>query len=969
MEAEMKKSTRQRRWPRNLLIICGAMIVLMIVAWFVLTSAAFFKGVILPQAGKAMNASVTAEDASIKPFKEILLHNLKVQPEGTEPVLLEVKEIRVRYDLMGMLGGNVLVQEILIDSPVVTVVENADGSCNIDPMMQASRQPKPTQPAVTPGEAPQVVLGAFNLTNATLRYIKHHPGGTSDRIDVTGLNVAMNNVQNGQSGSLTFGLTIDADLAPPGAAQRGAIRVVHDGSYDFTLGPDIIPTKIKGSERFQITEARGALNELDGFRADVSVDVIPTEIQQVLLSLTKTGTDLGGLRISGPFDAVKREGKFTVLLSGIDRRALNLAGAFVGIDFGTTTLSSSNTVEIVGGGARLTLDGQLDVASLQLTHTDQTTPVLDLNAAYNLAIDRAAESVTLKTFTLKGAQNRQPILKSELPRPMVISWDGDNANVGDATLAVNLTGLKLTDWRAFAGDQASGEISAALNLLSQQAGQLLSFELDSKLTGFEIDADPIGTLDLAWDAKGSVAEFQQVDVHEFRLEAVESGGPLFALFGSVACDLAKSNLSARVTLSLPPTARAVTNAANLTVNVDMAEPAALSGNTRLAVSTLDLTPLMDRFMGGQATDAAPPAGEEASSAEQEPDPMALPLGKYDVETEIGHLWLREIEVSKLKASANLDGDQVVVPPFEFALNGAPIGGAANLNLGVRGWEYEFSLNAVNVPIAPFADSFVPEYRGAAGGDAQAELQLKGAGITTPNLVQNLTGRTLLSLTNASVKLATTPKTATGRTLRSVLLVVGKALRLPELLSSPIASFQTAATVDAGQVNVSDFDVASESFRIRTRGDVALSPVLTNSTLSGFPVELSLSQSLAQRAKLSEGGTSQAPYVDLGRLASVGGTLGNPKTKLDMTRISLLTARGLANMEGLEGTEAGAVLQGLGGLLGNKGQTNQAGTTTTNTADPSKEEGGSSLIRGVGGLFGDQRNASTNTPPPTNQPPN
>jgi len=42
----------------------------------------------------------------------------------------------------------------------------------------------------------------------------------------------------------------------------------------------------------------------------------------------------------------KMEGRLKVELRGIDRRLLNLAGSAGGIDFGTTTISSSNDIEL-----------------------------------------------------------------------------------------------------------------------------------------------------------------------------------------------------------------------------------------------------------------------------------------------------------------------------------------------------------------------------------------------------------------------------------------------------------------------------------------------------------------------------------------------------------------------------------------------------------------------------------------------
>ena len=59
---------RRRSVGRILLVIAGALLVLVIALYFVGTSGAFFKGVILPRVGAAINADVTVAEAAISPF-------------------------------------------------------------------------------------------------------------------------------------------------------------------------------------------------------------------------------------------------------------------------------------------------------------------------------------------------------------------------------------------------------------------------------------------------------------------------------------------------------------------------------------------------------------------------------------------------------------------------------------------------------------------------------------------------------------------------------------------------------------------------------------------------------------------------------------------------------------------------------------------------------------------------------------
>ena len=113
---------RRYGWLRAIAWVVGILVVLLVVGYFVATSGAFFKGVILPRVGKAMNAEVTVSDASISPFNQVVLHNLKVQTTGTEP-LVTATEVRLRYSLMDIIKGNIHVDEVSLSSPTVTLVE------------------------------------------------------------------------------------------------------------------------------------------------------------------------------------------------------------------------------------------------------------------------------------------------------------------------------------------------------------------------------------------------------------------------------------------------------------------------------------------------------------------------------------------------------------------------------------------------------------------------------------------------------------------------------------------------------------------------------------------------------------------------------------------------------------------------------------------------------------------------------
>src|SRR5437867_7737249 len=124
---------KPRRWLRRLGIAAGLLVVLLVVLYFGATSAFFLQRFVLPKASAALNAQITISDASISPFSQVVLRDLKVQTTGPEP-LITAQEVRARYSLRAILGGHLKVAEVTLSSPTVNLVRSAEGASNLDPI-------------------------------------------------------------------------------------------------------------------------------------------------------------------------------------------------------------------------------------------------------------------------------------------------------------------------------------------------------------------------------------------------------------------------------------------------------------------------------------------------------------------------------------------------------------------------------------------------------------------------------------------------------------------------------------------------------------------------------------------------------------------------------------------------------------------------------------------------------------------
>ena len=1023
-----------RRWLRRLGFVCAALAVLLVIAWFVGTSAWALKSVILPRVSSAMNAKVTVDDASISPFSAVTLQGLKVETTGAEP-LVSAKEVRLRYSLMDIIKGNINVSEVTLESPVVNLVTTADGKSNLDPITKGSEQ-KPTKETKPEekksGEVPQVNLKKFALNNATVRKTDVRADGTKQVVELTGVNITADDIGNGKVGQLGLAANIRMDQGL-NSASNGVLAASVGGKFNLQLDAALKPQVVKGQTTVNVSEGKGAFAQAAGMSVALNTDLTPTQLNDVSVRVTQDGKNLAALAASGPFNAETMEGKLAVVLSGVDRQVLSIVGGPLGMDFNQTTISSTNTIELTQKGRMIAVNGALLVGNFSVTQQGQTTPALDVRSGYAVTYDQSNQTAVVQTFALNGTQNNAEFLRGTLAKPMRLELGKASGAVDESAFDLLVTNFNLPDWRAFLGTNVAltgGRAGVNLKLLSRQAGKELlvagtvnlddltgtmdanrfdrfatALDVDVALRGQDLEikklsgalrqsgqaggsfdvagrlhlTNQVGTLtatltDLNQHAlksflaaalgdkqlesitinskttaklDGADKVAVQTEFHVANLVVNDPSGQVLRtpLALDLTADVAKAgqvvDLRA-VQLALTKTERAP-NTLNVAGRVDMTKSNAMSGQLKITSPGLDVTPYYDLFADKKpkTETTTKPAIPAETKPETEPAATTLPFAPFTVEMDIGKFFLREVAISNLVAKTVLDGARVNVNPFTLTLNGAPVSFTTVANLGVAGYEYDVNAKLAGVPVEPLVNSFAPEKRGQMKGDLFTLVQIKGAGVTGPNLKKNLGGQIGFTLTNANVQVTQ------NRLAKEILTAIAIALRTPQVAQSPLTWIDAQMSIANGTVTMPGANFESSVLRGGASGTITMQDVLTNSTLNSLPVDIALRRNVADAARFTPAGTpTNAAFVPLPRFVSVAGTVGEPKAKID----TIATARLLAGTVGnYLGGDAGRVLQGLGNL---------GGSSSTNTSSTNAV---GNLIQGLGNLLQKPAKTDTNAP--------
>lgn len=562
-EATPSSTSKPRRWLRLVVWAAAVGVVLLIIGYFVISSGAFFRAVILPKVSNSLGAEVTAAEASVRPLSQVVLGGLKVQVPGRQPVLT-AQQVRLRYRLRDILAGRIHIDELTVQGPVVQVLYEPDGTSNADPWLRASPAPaaprpapKPSAPAPTrvppaqPAPPVQVDLKQLALRDATVRVVTRTKEGGRDAKEFTHLQLTVDNVKNGQSGKLNLASDLTWETVPP-PGTNGSLQAKLTGGFDFTLATDLQPQALRGNARLTVAQASGALAEAAGLAASLECELTPTEVKTVALQFLKGQTNLGVVRLSGPLDLAKQEGRLQLAVEKIDRNLLNLAASSIGLDFGQTLLAGRTDLQIAQAGNALSLTGQVSLAQFTLARPGSPTgPAVDFDLRYALAVDRPRQTARLEAFNLTGIQKQQRILEAALTGPMTLAWGKSNLAeaVSPAALRATVTNLNLADWKALLGD-VSGRLEAQLQLDSRRAGQELGFALQAQLSDLAatLASNRVTDLGLHLDARGNLTNFEVAAVPELALEVKRRAEPALHLGGAGQFDLAHTNADLRLTL-------------------------------------------------------------------------------------------------------------------------------------------------------------------------------------------------------------------------------------------------------------------------------------------------------------------------------------------------------------------------------------------------------------------------------------
>jgi AsmA protein len=312
---------------------------------------------VIPRVGNALQRHVEIGDVQIGIFKGISLSDLKLYERDGKGVFVSLSKAHLRYQLLPLLSRRVVVDEIVLDSPHVSIVRNLDGTFNFSDLLKKGK----TQESEKEKTAISFAVARFSVSDGRVTL--------NDRKGVTGTPFTYGIgaiVIKAKEFTLERPFTIKLSAAIPGAS------LGFDGSAEFAkTGPAV----------------NGELTVSDCDLARVASG-LPAGISGKVQTFAPEGTVTAKVRLAG---AVKAP--LAMLQAGeIQLKEVRLAT-------GSSPTALSGAL-VLSGGSIVSRDLVVDLGKGRLSIQLKTSPLE--KRPFNIELSASSEAIDLDAAAVPG---------------------------------------------------------------------------------------------------------------------------------------------------------------------------------------------------------------------------------------------------------------------------------------------------------------------------------------------------------------------------------------------------------------------------------------------------------------------------------------------------------------------------------------------------------------------------------------
>jgi hypothetical protein len=426
----VRKRKKSRKLLRTLAIAAG-LIVLLMLALPPMVSSSGGTAFLLGRINRSLDGTLGMEDLSFGWLSGVKIKNLSFADSAGQ-MQIRVDSISLRPKLLGLLAGNIVLADAVIERPDVLLT--------VPQGKPSAAEPKTV--TATPKEAVEYKIGPIDLQvrqgHAVIEQVQ--PAGQPLRLEVrnfastvqldkpgrpSSLDVSMNLADGGRESTISAkGAVTTASRTWGLEGLSGQLEMEVDSLSLASLTPLLA---LAGKEvemagtlnaKADVKLAGGQIEMLDatadltGFEQEIGGK--RTRLEQPVKAVAKISTQGGNVLI----DALSVESTFFHLdgkggLNALDytltadlAQTQEVAGSLV--DFGGYAMKGafSGTGKVVREGDKIKTTGRHEIRDFSLRQGEKTLTLASLNQTYDIAVDTAASAATITETTITADPGR-----------------------------------------------------------------------------------------------------------------------------------------------------------------------------------------------------------------------------------------------------------------------------------------------------------------------------------------------------------------------------------------------------------------------------------------------------------------------------------------------------------------------------------------------------------------------------------
>jgi len=568
---------RTHKWYKLVIVLIVALMGTGLAVYHIVTSAWFFKSVILPRVSRGVGAEITVKEAKIHPFSQIVLEGLLVKPAGFEPVF-QLSTVKARYSLMRLLRGELAIDSLVIDSPEITIVRQGDGRSNIDPILNTlSGKPKVATPRKPVPPAPMKIdIGRVTISGGRITFINKSGKGSTFKLILEELQGDCVNLKNASTGTLSLKTMIRGSEETSNGEIVNSFVGSITNSIRMRISTDGQIENASVNNKYEVKSATGELAHLLGVGLTMVGEITTQNIQNLTIDFAQHSTPLGKILVYGPFNLKDGTGQITLCLVGISAPALELFAAPFGYKFGDTIINASNYITFANYSQSIATEGYVNVSKFSISRRDLSIPPMDFHANFRISYNGTTGELAIEKFEIDGYTNSKPLLQSRLTAPIKISRQTSLIPTYSSHFLTKVTDLDLGAWKTpISTFIPSGIINAQIELApsTNNTGGTLNFATEWRGITLTVNSMAIQNLNGSCLGRLVLENLQNINIESLTFSLSRATNPLLQahLAGQANLQQYLSNLKFRFEanlqnlskLTMPPTINITSGTASL----------------------------------------------------------------------------------------------------------------------------------------------------------------------------------------------------------------------------------------------------------------------------------------------------------------------------------------------------------------------------------------------------------------------